>query len=254
MHKELSHRLLSRTSSCKGNHVHLRHPSSSSSINERKSNKNNSSSHSNIKRPDVTCCFGNQYFSASIIPHGTLPRVFAFNRRCYVHYWNSHPTHHTCDGVPGIRRTTWFDLQNGILAVGNTAKYHDLKNQQQQQQQQDDQKMNHRHENVPTSGESAPPIVVATKLLTNDIRNLDKTTHRLLKTPVGTLNPAATLQFTTSIHSWHGRAISNPYNIHVFEKCKELFYRMIMEAQVMNAFVHVDVDRMNLWDFTTVHN
>jgi len=242
MHKTLAfRRLLSSSSSCKSNHhgaPHRYYP------NERKGNKNNKDivvrRHNSTRR----WFLGNHYFSCTFVsppppPPPPTPLPFLHGGRCYVSYLHSHSTH--WGRAPLLGRQTLPHLQNAITTIGNTAKYHDINKQQRHQQDDDTQ-------NVPATTASEEPVVspilVTTKLSDEDLRHLDKTTQRLLETPVGAMNPAGMLEFTTSIYSWHSRAISNPYNTQVFDKCKQLFDRMMEEAQV-NPFVHVDIETIN---------
>jgi pentatricopeptide repeat domain (PPR motif) len=191
----------------------------------------------NITNNRASCCkcggaivgsSANYTFTSINSPIKAWPRKFNLDGRDFSYYsCFSHG-----DSVIQAPRI-WYNFQNNFFLADNqvVAKYHGGAMQKTQNSE-------NKH------GEAISSIVVSTKKSVHDVRLLDKTTQRLLEAPIGTLNPAATLEFTTSIYSWHAQAITNPSNVQAFEKSKQLFYRMMHEAQV-NPCITVDIETMN---------
>lgn len=219
MYGPLPHRLMQRTTTAA--------PLTTRTIRRRIRTRATSWNASAFRLGDAT--FSKNYFLSPYVPSREWSQGFGLDYR----YFSAYTYDNQHGGVLRTMQRSSSNLHNFIL--GNTARYHDSKKLKQNQDPDDDV----------SRKESAPsPIVVATKLSADDIRHLDKTTERLLEAPVGTLNPVATLEFTTSIYSWHAQAISNPNNLHYFEKSKDLFYRMMQEAQV-NPSINITTETMN---------
>lgn len=70
---------------------------------------------------------------------------------------------------------------------------------------------------------------------------LQKVTQRILSTKVGELNQASLFELTTSISSWHSKAISNNHDRTCFYKANELFDRLIQEL-IFTCYDGIDID------------